>query len=71
MENYTVTIGYIAVISTEVKANSHEEAQNKAAEVFEKERDKLFRSKNLSINNHSTKIAGSVNNDESWNLIDF
>ena len=71
MEEYTVTISHTAIVSINVKANSHEEAQDKAALIFEGQIKKGFQSNKICLEADQTKIAGSINNDESWNLTDF
>ena len=67
MENYQVTIYYKAVITVDVKAESHEEAQAYALKEFkDKEREKWYNRRNINLQDDSFGVSGSVNTTESW-----
>ncbi len=63
--NYQVTIGYRAVITVPVKADSEEEAKEKGLAEFAKSR--TFGKCNLEDDNY--KVQGCLNMDETWNAI--
>jgi len=68
MTNYDITIGYRAVISVAVKANSEEEAKEKALDEFVKSRNKMIGGKVL-LNDDTFKVHGIVDMDETWNML--
>lgn len=70
MTNYQVTIGYKAVISIDVKADSEDEAKKKAIKIMEKSRDKMV-SSTVQINDDNFKADGCLNMDETWNMVQF
>lgn len=69
MKNYSVTIGYKSVISINVKAKSEQEAKDKSLEIFNKERQKPYSNKNMNLEDDEIKVAGILNLDESFNLL--
>ena len=69
MKNYSVTIGYTAVMSVTVKAKSEQEAKDKSLEIFLKERRKPYSNKNVILEDDQIKVAGVLDMDESWNLL--
>jgi hypothetical protein len=68
MTNYSVTIGYRAVIEVNVKAESEEDARVLALKELEKMRGRIA-SRNLNLNDDYYKTAGVLNMDESWNMV--
>jgi len=69
MRNYQITIGYKAVISVSVKANSEEEAKEKALEKFKKNKDKLFVN-GIDLQDDNFKADGILDMDATWNMYD-
>lgn len=69
MTNYQVTIGYKSVICIDVKADSEDEAKEKAIEIMKKERDKMFNRQNVNLQDDSFKADGVLNVDETWNML--
>lgn len=68
MPKYQVTIGYKAVISIEVKAETENEAKDKALKIMKSAREKI-RSSNLNIEDDSFKADGILNMDETWGIL--
>lgn len=68
MTNYEITIGYKAVITVDIKANSEQEAKEKAINEFVKNRDKMFRSK-VDLQDDTYKVHGVLDMDETWNML--
>jgi hypothetical protein len=68
MTNYSVTIGYRAVIEVNVKTASEEDARVLALKELEKMRGRI-NSRNLNLNDDSYTTAGVLNMDESWNMV--
>jgi hypothetical protein len=65
--NYQVTIGYKAVITVNINADSEQEARKQALEYFkEKERKKWYNSKNVQLEDDSYADQGVLNMDETW-----
>jgi len=70
MTNYQVTIGYKAVICIDVKADSEESARGEAMRIFtDKERQKWYNTKNVTLQDDSFKDEGITNMDATWNMI--
>lgn len=70
MKNYQVTIGYRAVITVDVKAESEEDARMKALDLFKKkEREPFCNSKGFSLCDDRYAADGVVDMDETWNAI--
>lgn len=70
MTNYSVTIGYRAVISISVKACSKEDAEAKAIEIFRKQEEKIHKGRRDVCIEHSRFAAdGILDMDETWNSI--
>jgi len=69
MENYSVTIGYSAVIEVQLKADSEEEAKQAALELFKKQfRDKAFKGK-IILGDDTYGAYGVTNMDKTWNQL--
>lgn len=69
MTNYQITIGYKAVITVDVKAESEDEAKAKAIDLFQKERWKMNQKQNVSIQDDSFKADGVLDMDKTWNML--
>lgn len=70
MTNYQVTIGYKAVITIDVKADSEEAARKEALEIFrDKERKKWYNTKNVNLQDDSFADYGVLDIDETWNQL--
>jgi len=67
MTNFSITIGYKAILSFNIKASSKEEAEKKALEFFDKNRE--HKNKKITIDNDSYQIDGILNMDNTWNLV--
>jgi len=67
MENYQVTIGYKAIITVSVKANSEQEAKDLALKKFEIQKDKMFKTDHVFLEDDNFKADGVLNMDETWN----
>jgi hypothetical protein len=62
--NYEVTIHFQALLSVQIKANSEEEAKEKARNLVA---SKGIYAKNVSVQDNELKVAGALNMDDSWN----
>lgn len=62
--NYHVTIGYKAVATFEIKAETPEEAKNIALDKVDKKG--IYEG---SVDYETVKVAGVLNMDESWNMV--
>lgn len=69
MAEYTVTIGYKAVINITVKANSKDEAAEKAVAIMSDQRDKMFKKQGVELLDDSFAAHGVLNMDETWNMV--
>lgn len=67
--NYRITIGYKAVISVEVQANSEDEAKLIALEEFKKRRDNKMYGKNIILEDDLFGVDGVVNQDKTWGML--
>lgn len=68
--NYEVSIGYKAVITIHVKADSEEAARKEALEIFKnKERKKWYNTKNVNLQDDSFTDYGVLDLDETWNSL--
>jgi hypothetical protein len=67
--NYQITIGYKAVITINVKEISEEEAKRVAIEIFKIDKNKMFRSSDINLEDDNFKADGCLNMDETWNMI--
>lgn len=65
--NYQVTIAYKAIITIDVKADSEDAAKKMAIEKMGKQRDKMFASNQVSLQDDNYKADGILNMDETWN----
>ena len=68
MTNYDITIGYKAVITVAIKANSEQEAKERAINEFVKARDKMISGK-VTLNDDTFKVHGVLDMDETWNML--
>lgn len=66
--NYTVTIGYKAVIEVRVKADSEAEAKKLATADFD-DKFRLPGATNIDINDDKFAVQGIINMDETWNMV--
>ena len=66
--NYDVTIGYRAVITAQVKAESEEEVQELALKEMQKFRSNTNKG-NLQLSDDTVEVAGILNLDKSWNIL--
>jgi len=66
--NYDVAIGYRAVITATIKAESEEQARELALKEFEKFRSNANKG-NLQLSDDSFEIAGVLDLDKSWNIL--
>lgn len=73
MDNYTVTIGYNAVIEVDVKANSLEEAMEKGLKQFDsKEHSRWFKTKNnVSLLDDTYDSQGARNDSMTWEKLNY
>lgn len=70
IEEYEVTISYKAVITVMVSAKDRGDAESIALKHFEnKERKKWFQSSKINLLDDSYKVSGSLNMDETWNIL--
>lgn len=69
MTNYQVTIGYKAVITISIKAESEIEAKKQAIDKMIKQRDKMFLDKSVDLQDDTIKANGVLNLDETWNML--
>lgn len=68
MTNYQITIGYKAIISISIKANSEQEAKEKAINEFVKNRNKMLTNK-ITLEDDSFKVNGILDMDETWGML--
>jgi hypothetical protein len=66
---YQVMIGYKAVITIDVKSDSEEEAKRRSIEIFKTQKDKMYRGRDINLEDDSFNAYGIVNMDETWNLL--
>lgn len=66
--NYSVTIGYRAVLEVSVNAESEEEAKEIALEHIELMRGRLGKGK-ITLNDDRYKVAGVLNMNDSWIMV--
>lgn len=69
MTNYEITIGYKAVITVDIKANSEEQAKELAINEFVKNRNKMIVGK-VSLQEDNFKVHGILDMDETWGMLD-
>jgi hypothetical protein len=70
MTNYQITIGYKAVICIDVKANSEEEAKEKATELFNNTvRTKPYQNPKVTMQDDTFKVDGICDMDRTWNML--
>lgn len=69
MNNFSVTIGYKAVITIDVKADSEDEAKEKALKIMNKQTLTLCRPSNIGIEVEDIAVGGILNMDVTWNII--
>lgn len=67
MTDYSITVGYKAVLSFNIKAENEQEAKEKAKEFFTKNR--FFKSSKITIEDDSYNIHGILNMVKTWNMI--
>ena len=63
---YQVTIGYKAVLTVAVKADSEQEAKKIGVDVFSNDRQKMFKGK-CTLEDDSFEAHGVLNMDKTWN----
>jgi len=68
MTNFDITIGYKAVFSVSVKANTEEEAKQQAINEFVKNRNKMIVGK-VTLQDDNFKVHGVLDMDETWNML--
>ena len=68
MKNYDITIGYRAVITVAIKANSEQEAKEKAINEFVKSRNKMIGGK-VSLQDDTFQVHGILDMDETWGML--
>jgi len=68
MTNYDITIGYKAVITVNINANSEQEAKEKAINEFVKNRNKMISGK-LVLQDDTYQVSGVLNMDETWKML--
>lgn len=64
--DFQVTIGYKAVLTVNVKADTEEEAKTKSMKEFENYR---HFGKNINIEDDNYKTQGVLNMTETWNML--
>jgi hypothetical protein len=69
MKNYSVTVGYKAVIDISVKANSEKEAREFAKSLIGISEKKFTKVKGVEINDSSYDAHGVVDMDATWNMV--
>ena len=69
MTNFDITIGYKAVFSVSVKANTEEQAKQQAINEFVKNRNKMIVGK-VTLQDDNFKVHGVLDVDETWNMLD-
>lgn len=67
MANYDVVFGYKAVITVSVKSESEKEAKDLAKILFEKNKDKMFKTNVVTLQDDSYSPDGITNMDKTWN----
>lgn len=67
-KNFEITIGYKSVINVSIKAENEEEAKEKAIRLFEKQRNKMFSKKEISLQYDAYDTYGVLNMDETWKM---
>jgi uncharacterized protein YbjQ (UPF0145 family) len=65
--HYQITIGYRAIITIDVKADSEEEAKEQALKIMTTQRDKMFKNGVINLQDDNYKADGVLNMDETWN----
>jgi len=63
--NYEVTIGYTAVLTVAIKANSEKEAKEKAEEIVKRRRDKIA-GEGLTLQDDNFRADGIIDMDRTW-----
>jgi hypothetical protein len=67
--NYQITIGYKAVITVDVKADNQKEAEQAAIELFKKNKDKMFKSESILLQDDTYGAYGLIDMDKTWNSL--
>lgn len=65
--HYQITVGYKAIIVIDVKAVTEEDAKDQAIKILEANRDKMFKSGDINLQDDNYKADGILNMDETWN----
>ena len=65
--NYQITFAYKAIITIDVNSIDEDQAKKEATEILKKSRNKMFRSKYISLEDDNFKPNGILNMDETWN----
>lgn len=68
MTNFDITIGYKAVFTVAIKANTEEEAKQKAINEFVKNRNKMIVGK-VTLQDDTFKVHGVLDMDETWGML--
>ena len=66
--NYTLTVGYKAVLSINVKAETIDEAKKMGLEEMKKMQKRISSAK-IDLQDDNFKIDGVVDMDASWNIL--
>lgn len=69
MTKYQATIGYKSVITINVKADSEDEAKQKAFDLFKKHRDEKMYSNKIELNDDNFAVHGILNIGETFEKI--
>lgn len=69
MKNYQITIGYRAVITVDVKCKDEQEAKEKGKEIFENEKQKMFKKKNICLQDDNYDSYGVLNMSKTWDML--
>jgi D-alanine-D-alanine ligase-like ATP-grasp enzyme len=67
--NCSITIGYKAVISVNVKADNEEDAKTIALEIFKASKEKMYRRNDVTLEDDNFKADGCLNMDETWGMM--
>ena len=69
MKNYQITIGLKSVICVDVKADTEEEAKDKALSIFRKQKEKMTELNHVNLQDDTYGAHGVLNMDETWNAL--
>ena len=63
---FEVTIGYKSVVTVNVKAENEEQAKKMAIDLFNKDRNKWYATKNIQLQDDTFGAYGVTNMDKTW-----